>query len=347
MRQVIVYATLLVALLLAAWVRWTAEPTPDAAGKVVLLAGDADQLDTIVWKGEDAEATVTRKTDDHGTYLWVEHSKWDERKLEGPPEVEADEDGSLGEAAVELPLATEKLERRTVFKASEKGDELLADFSPLYALRKLDSVDEDKLVEIGLDAPEETLVVTRKGKETTLLIGGEAYGTKDRYVREEASGAIYLVDDQVLKTLQYAKTRLPDRSLWSLGRADIATAVVLRGDAQLELTQKNADDDKKATWVRVGSDVEDEQLTTWVDKALKLKGTSYVDMDDEDAPTDLQARFSLKLVPSGKGLPETLEVLQDGDDGDFYGRSEHTRGLLKLLRAPTRAVVDDVDALVE
>ena len=56
----------------------------------------------------------------------------------------------------------------------------------------------------------------------------------------------------------------------------------------------------------------------------------------------------MRLTPSSpKAKAETLEVLQDGTDGDYYGRSEHTRGLLRLLRAPTRGVVEDVAGLVE
>lgn len=353
MRQVIIYATLLVALLLGAWFRWTAAPVPDANGKVVLLAGDADQIDSIIWKGEDAQATLTRKTDDHGSYLWVSTTKWEKRKLPTKPPVTDPSADAPDQPVSPAEPATERIERKSVFKASEKGDKLLADLSPLYALRKLDQLDDAKLAEIGLDAPKESLVLTRRGKTTTLSIGGESYGTKDRYVRDEGTKTVYLVDDQLLKTLKYAKTRLPDRSLWSLERPDIARVQVSTGTGTEAMTvqavQQNPDDAKKAAWVRADAaeGEVDEQLTTWMDKALKLRGTSYVDPEADDGPKDLQPRFSMKLESAGKALPETVEVLQDGDGGDFYGRSEHTRGLLKLLRSPTRAVVDDVSTLAQ
>ena len=340
MRPVIVYATLLVLSLIAAWMRWTAEPSGEGEDKVVLLAGEVEQLESIAWKGKDAEALLTRKTDDHGAYLWVSTTKWEERKA--PPSPPGEEP-----ALQPLPVVTERIERQDVFKASEKGDELLASFSPLHAIRRLEAVDATKLTEIGLDAPEETLVVTRKGKATTLVIGGEAYGTKDRYVRNEETKEVFLIDDQLLKSLEFAKTRLPDRDLWSLERPAIASARISDGSRTLEVAQKNPDDEAKATWARAGSEAADEQLATWMDRALKLKGTSYVDPQAEDGPKDLQPRFSLTLVPAGKGLPETLEVLQDGAEGDYYGRSEHTRGLLKLLRAPTRETVEDVPALLQ
>ncbi|MCK6505593.1 DUF4340 domain-containing protein [Myxococcota bacterium] len=340
MRQVIIYGVLLALALGGAWARWTMEPEGEGGDKVVLLAGEVEQIDSIEWKGEDGQALLTRKTDDHGAYLWVQTVKVEERKSPPTPP---------GEEPPLEPLAelTEKVEKKDVFKAGEKGDELLASFSPLLAIRRLDAVDPAKLAEIGLDAPKESLVVTRKGQAVTLVIGGEAYGTKDRYVRNEATGEIFLLDDQLLKSLEFAKTRLPDRDLWSLERPALASATLSDGSKSVEAVQKNPDDEAKVTWARAGSEAPDEQLATWMDKALKLKGTSYVDPEATDGPKDLQLRFRLTLTPTGKGKPETLEVLQDGAEGDYYGRSEHTRGLIKLLRAPTRDLVEDLPALVQ
>lgn len=360
MRPVIVYAALLVAMLVAAYLQWTAAPGADAEDQVVLVAGEPEDVVSIAWKGEDAEVLLTRKEDAHGGYLWVEHTKWEEQKLEGPelplaedPADPAAEDAADPTAAdataadVTAALPTERVARRTVFKASGKGDELVGKLAPLLAIRKLDGVAADKLAEIGLDAPTETLVLTRKGGTTTLQIGGEAYGTKDRYVRDVDSGAVYLLDDQLLKDLEYARTRLPDRSLWSFETPAIATVTIQHGERSRTVQQKNPDDPQAATWTAVGAEAEDAQVKTWMDKALKLKGTSTVDPAAEDAPKDLQERFRLTLTPASKdGRPETVVVLQDGAEGDWYAQSEHTRGLLKLLRAPTRAVADDVAALV-
>lgn len=344
MRQVIIYGVLLALALGGAWARWTMEPTGEGEDKVVLLAGEVEQLESIEWKGEDAQAVLTRKTDEHGAYVWVQTVKVEERKT--PPAAPGEE--PLVEPVAELAEAalTERVEKKDVFKAGDKGDELLASFSPLHAIRRLDNVDPAKLTEIGLDAPKETLVVTRRGQAVTLSIGGEAYGTKDRYVRNEVTGEIFLLDDQLLKNIEFAKTRLPDRDLWSLERPGIASATLAAGEKSVQAEQRNPDDEAKATWARAGVEAADEQLATWMDKALKLKGTSYVDPESEDGPKDLQLRFSLTLTPAGKDKPETLQVFQDGPEGDYYGRSEHTRGTLKLLRAPTRELIEDVAALL-
>ena len=356
MRQVIIYATLLVALLVAAWLRWTAEPGADADDVVVLLPGAAEDITAVTWKSKDDEVVFTRKSDAHGDYLWVEHTKWEEKPIAGPelpPDPAAPPQDpavpSQDPAAPEpvVPVATERVATRTLFKASAKGDELMASLGPLKAIRKLEATAE-KLTEIGLDAPTETLVIERKGQAVTLDIGGEAYGTKDRYVRNQGTGEIFLVDDQILKNISFARTRMQDRDLWSLARPAIASIRVASADGrQVEMEQKNADDEAAATWVRRGQETKDEAITTWLDKALKLKGTSTVDLTAADAPKDLQPRFTMTLTPSGKGKPETLEILQDGAEGDWYGRSEHTRATLKLLKAPTRAVNDDLAGLLQ
>ena len=110
------------------------------------------------------------------------------------------------------------------------------------------------------------------------------------------------------------------------------------------MDRKKKDDKAKATWVRA-SDPEnaDEELKTWMDKATKLKGTSYSDPDEP--PQDLQLMFRLTLT-NETGEKQTLEVSREGDDGDWWGTSEHTRGLIKMLRGPSSGLAEDVASLV-
>ena len=60
---------------------------------------------------------------------------------------------------------------------------------------------------------------------------------------------------------------------------------------------------------------------------------------DAPSPADLTSNFRLTLR-GADGKTETLEVLSAG--GDWYARSEHTRGLVKLLKGPTSALAEDV-----
>lgn len=356
-----VFGGLLAVLLGAAWVQWTAEPAVELDGKVVLLQGDAEDIERIVWKsdGKD-EAELERRSDDRGEYLWVTYTRWKPApKAPDPAEDAATEDGAPeggedaeepveepeeapGEDPAEDPADEPELVAETqVFKSGETGMDLLVDLSPMLALRKLEA-EGDKLETIGLVEPTESIEIVRKGRTVKLDVGGEVYGTRDRYVRNQATGEIFLVDDELLRPLKYARTRLPDRTLWAVERADIARITISGTAGSLEVEQENADDADKARWIPAGdAEADDEQLQTWLDKALKLKGSAYA--GPEDSAEGLEPRFSLTFT-DGAGQSTTLRVTED-PDGTFWGESEHTRGRVKLLRAQTSGLADDVDAL--
>ncbi len=361
MRSSAIYGGLLVALLAASWFDYTAEPEIELDGKVVLIAGEVEDLTKVTWSARNQdEAVVVRKKDALGTYYDVQYTRWTEVKTPEPPKPPAPEVED-GEQNPDAPTAEDPAEDKpedkpevepeyettvTNFKAGDKGDELFESLAPLLALRKLDDMTDEKYETTGLDDPKDTLTLERKGKTIKLEVGGEVYGTRDRYVRNPETNEVYLVDDEVLRPLRYARTRLPDRSLWSTETKRIASITIGAADGSIEVLQKNASDPEKATWVRAdAADEADEQLETWVSKALKMKSTAYA--TDDDDTDGLELLFSLTFTDD-KGQTQTLEVLQDptNDKADYWGRSEHTRGLVKLLRGHTRQLVDDIEEII-
>ena len=73
------FAVLLSVALVASSMEWTAEEPVDLEGKVVVLDGEADAVQTVRWIGEDTEATVSRKSDEKGEYFWVDYTRWTKR----------------------------------------------------------------------------------------------------------------------------------------------------------------------------------------------------------------------------------------------------------------------------
>jgi hypothetical protein len=340
---------------------YTAEPELELDGKVVLVAGEADDITRVTWSSKNNdEAIVERKSDSTGTYYDVQYTRWTEVQAPEalkppPPDSPAPTDGDpeaappSGETpeAPEAPEAEPEYETSVShFKAGTKGDELFASLAPMLALRKLEDMTPEKLETTGLNDPQDALIIERKGKSIRLEVGGEVYGTRDRYVREPDSGEVYLVDDELLRPLRYARTRLPDRTLWSVETKRIASVSIGSPEGSLEVLQKNAEDPEKASWVSSTSpDEVDEQLQTWMGKALRMKSTAYA--SDEDDTEGIELVFSLTFADD-KGQTETLEVLQKpGEErAPYWGRSEHTRGLVKLLRGQTSQLADDVGAVV-
>jgi hypothetical protein len=370
MRSAAIYGGLLVVLSGAAWVKWTAAPAVELDGKVVMVDGSPDELTRVVWLEKDKDqAVIVRKTDGLGVYYEVEQTRWTAPKPEKKPPAPAEDgaaapdgatpDGATPDGAApadganpgdgDPPAEAPALEASVQhFKAGEKADELMASLAPILALRKLSELSPEQLETTGLDAAVESLELDRNGRVVRIQLGGEVYGTRDRYARIEGSPDVWLVDDELIKPLKYARTRLPDRELWSFEAKAIARATVSGGTGSVELLQKNAADPAQAAWVRAATpDAVDEQVKTWMEKALALKSVSYAEPTDD--LSELQPVFSIRFEDE-KGQSQTLEVLQkpwsgEGPKPDFWARSEHTRGTVKLLRGPTTALAEDVGAL--
>jgi len=352
-RGVIVYGALLAVTLGASYYRWTHEPDKALEGKVVVLQGEPDTLDKITWKGKDDEAVIEKKKDDKGDYFWVTYTKYEKQKPDAK-DAKA-QSGSGSGSGAELAAsgsgsgsgATSEEKGEPVvsnFKSGKAATDLFAGMSPLFAVRKLEDVTPDKLKTIELDNPVEHVILDRKGKTTDIELGGESYGTKDRYARIAGTSDIYLIDDEVIRSLKFARTRLPDRDLFPFETPKIDTAVIGDGTSSITLTQKNRDDKDKATWVPADApDDASAQYKTWMDKFLKAKGSSYV--NDADVPKDLDLRFQVTLTGEGSS-PETVEVYQAGDAGDWYAKSGYTRGYVKMLKSTTSGLAEDVGSLI-
>ena len=86
MRSSAIYGSVLLALLGASWMNYTAEPELELDGKVVLVAGEVDDLTKVTWSSRNKdEAIVERKEDALGTYYDVQYTRWTEVKTPEPP----------------------------------------------------------------------------------------------------------------------------------------------------------------------------------------------------------------------------------------------------------------------
>jgi hypothetical protein len=381
-RNVWIYTGVLVALLLAAWLRWTGALSSDDEAEteaVVILRAEVDDIERITFHNDTLDVTITMKEDALGRYPWVE---LEERKKKPKP-VEQDglptEDAAEGAEAPEAEDAAEGAEApeaedaaedaaddpavdaeedreqfeielvSSSFKGGDAVTKLLEKLAPLEAVRALGEVSPEKLADLELETPESWIEITRKGKVRKLEVGGEAYGTRDFYVQDIESGEYYLVDADVFRPLKYAKSRLPDRRLTDLEREDI-TGVVLQADAgRVEMIQQNAQDKDAAYWAnRADPETAVELYANWLDKALRLKGLNYVQPDD--APEGLQPAFELSLLPQD-GEPHSLQVFEHPDtetgESDWYARSEFTRGLMELHRVLASEAAQDVRDVID
>lgn len=384
MRQIAVLSVALVASLVGAYLTWTDEAEEVSDDVTFVYSASESDLQKLRWHSDTLDISVERKKDAQGSYLWVESTetkkpkakppahpgdveeqdkdkdkdaeKDKDSKAEGPDsEHEPDPPELTPEPAPTDAPATPEPEappevKTTKFMANAQADEMWKSFAPLAALRELGASSAD-MATFGLDPaaadapPATTIEVVRGSGPITLTVGGETYGSKDRYVKYQ--DRVYLVDDATLRPLEFASSRLLERSLFPFQESDIeGVSVELPGGAPpRSWVQQNRDDRAKSYWATAEAlDKEDDTGGTWLGKVFKLKLRDYVEDGTVTTPLETVVAYTV----TGKGESWRIELLKttNGEGGtDWYARSTYNRSLVSLTESLVRNVVDDIGSL--
>ena len=358
MRQIVVLSVALVVSLVGAWFTWTDDEEVVSDDVVHVYTGTGADLRKVAWDSEDLKVSIERRTDDRGEYLWVESVETKRpKKLSdahpGAEEAEEPADPAAADPAAADPAVNPDGSpagpeappeiKTTRFMANKQGDELWTSFAPLRALRELDTTGADPST-FGFDDPTKkaTIEIGRGSGPLTLTVGGETYGKKDRYV--QYNGKTYLVEDATLRPLQFASSRLIERSLFPYQESDIEKVdVALPGGKTLSYVQQNRDDRAQAFWAAAGApDKEDEVGGTWLGKVFKLKLRDYVDEATIAAPLEPVLTYTV----AGKDGPWSIELLKTtAEPPEWFARSAYNRSLVSLTESLARNVVDDLETL--
>ncbi len=357
MKGVIALSVSLVAALTAAYLTWTddtEEPTDDS---VPIYSTSEDALKKVTYASETLKVTIEQRKDDKGTYLWVDSTETKlpkKKKDPNDPHAALDAEGEEAEdhahdgpeapepePAADGPEEPPKIEHAT-FLASKQGDDLWKALAPLDAMRELEAP-KDRAT-FGLDQPKGTLLVEHGAGTVELKLGGETYGSKDRYV--EANGRIYLVDDAALKPLEFAATRILERNLFPLEEHQIDAVSVTSGSGvTLSWTHTNKDDPAKAGWSRPDSpDTNDAAGATWIDKMLRLKLRDYV----EDPASIGRPTPVATYTVTGEGQTWKVEILRADDPAgaaQWYAKSDFNRATVSLTESLVKDLVTDLEDL--
>lgn len=319
MRSVLIYSTILALSLGGAWFRWTKLPDPTTGEEVIVLQGSADDIEKVVWESDEEKSVLSIQNDAHGSYIWVEHT--DNRPQTNTENPE--------------PIVKN-------FKAGEKADELLSKLSPLVGLRGFPTLSADQETSFGFNEPTATVTITRRGREQKLIIGGETYGTNDWYVRENDSQNVFLLDNLKLKSLKLARNQLVDRNLWSIDEGKMTDLTLSMGTNSTELIHSNWQDPQNARWqYATDSSLDNAQLTTWLNKFLKIKGNRFADADFDSST--LTPKFQVRLRDAAN-TEETVQFFTDANS-DWWATSEYTRGYLKVIRQSIDPLFTDIETI--
>lgn len=334
-RGLLIHAGLFVLASAGAAHLWMRDEKPKALvqTEATVWTGRTADVERIVFEGKNKKVSLEAKKDDVGAYYVGAL----ERSAPTPPPA-----GSAGAPPPEPPAAKGKTE----FVAVGAAQKIVDAVAPLKALRALGRIPEDRASEFGLAEPEGTLIVTLKGTERKLVIGGTTPGGGDRYVRDPGSGETYVIEGDAVRDLDTAETRLVERDLHEWKEAEVTIADVKGGDKTRQIVRGGPEG--KRFWADPGAaDQKDETVANWMGKIDRLRPSDYV----MSTPTNKQdiVRIEYSAGTRKLGFVEVAKVPAADPAGkpDYLVRTERTRLYAKVPAATAEQIEQDLGSVLK
>jgi hypothetical protein len=325
----LVHGAILGLAVVAAVVVWTRDKKPltPTQGDVSVWAGRASAVEQITYESKTRKVDVTAKSDALGRYFVGTLEKLTAHAT----------------SAVDAGPTTRTEEKTTVGFVSVGPGEKLADaLGPLKGLRALGAIGNDRAADFGLADPEATVTIKLAGTAHRLLVGAPTPGGSDRYVREAASGNVYVLRGEPFRTLESADSLLLERELHQWKEAEVTGARLSAGGKTRALVRGGPEG--KRFWADAASpDNNDETLGNWMSKLDRLRPTSFVLGEPEGAAPVLTVEYSAQK-PLG-----VLEIAKTrgGEKPEYLVRTEHTRLYGKLAGPAVEQVEQDLGTIVK
>lgn len=313
---------------------WTRDEKPKALGQseATVWSGRAADVERIVFDGKTKKVSLEAKKDDVGAYYVGAF----ERTAAPPPA------GSAGAPPPEPPPSKGKTE----FVAVGAAQKIVDAMAPLKALRALGRIPEDRATEFGLAEPEGTLIVTLKGSEKKLVIGGTTPGGGDRYVKDPGSGETYVIDGDAVRDLDTAESRLVERDLHEWKEPEVTAAEIKAGDKTRQIVRGGPEG--KRFWADPGAaDQKDETVANWMSKLDRLRPTDYVMTPPSDKKDILRIEYSAGARKLGFVELARLGTTDAQGKPDYAVRSERTRLFAKVPASMAEQIEQDLSSIVK
>ncbi|HEY5282980.1 MAG TPA: DUF4340 domain-containing protein, partial [Polyangia bacterium] len=200
-RQLAVQGGLALATLALAYFTW--QRNPELASDEVFVV-DIAKGDLKSARFDDSEKStwveLGRSSDGSGSFIMVHL---------GPQEPAA---SAKTKAAETKAAETSKTPDRLV-RGNEAAEKLFASFAPLRASRSLGILPADKLKELGIASTQKRITLVLHNGKRSFAIAPAPAGASDPYLRDEASGQVYVVSRSLLSDFQTATSLLVERHI--------------------------------------------------------------------------------------------------------------------------------------
>jgi hypothetical protein len=365
-RQVLVQAGLAVAALVTAYFTWQRGPelAPDEAFALDIAKND---LSSARFDDEEKHTWVElgRSSDENGSFITVRLGPQDKpgSKPKAPDKHKApDKTGAKtpaetgaktpGETDAKTPDEAEAKTPVRLVRGSAAAEKLFASFTPLRANRSLGVLAPQKLKELGLDAPKQRITLTlRSGKRVFAIVPAPPGGTLP-YLRDEASGQVYVVARSFLSDFQTASSLLVERKAHGFRIEDADRIAITRGNVKREYVVVRSDHGVQMAPANA-PDKPDAGFKTWHDKVFSLWPVEV--LGQGEVPAEGTPEVALRLNYSMRGsrlgwleigkVPAVASSAEAGKDV-LFARDERSLGWVKLGTS-AQNVLTDAQSLIK
>jgi hypothetical protein len=331
-RQVALQGTLALAALVGAYFTWQ-RGVELAPGEVLVVDIGKNDLTGVRFEDQEKSTWVElgRMSDAGGPFTSV-HLSAQEKPAPGKEQ------------------ASTKTPERLV-RGSDGAEKLFASFAPLRASRGLGVLDAAKLKDLGLDAAKKHIALTLRTGKRSFAIAPAPPGGSDPYLRDEASGQVYVVARSFLSDFQNAASMLVERHLHGFKVEEADRVVIQRGGKKKDFVISRGEDGVRLTPAATPNKP-DSSAKTWHDRAFALWPADVLGKDE--APAEGTPELDLRLEYSVRGrrlgfveLARVAPVAtaSEGSKDTLFARSEHSLGWFKLA-ADAQSLLVDADGLL-
>ena len=311
---------------------WTRdkEPKAMAAGDITVWSGHADAVERVTYESKTHRVALDAKSDKVGRYFVGSTVR------EAPAQMAAGDGGAPPPAA---PPTT------TTLVSVGGADKLATALAPLKALRSLGRIGDDRAAEFGLAEPDGTVMFRVAGTEHKLILGGTTPGGGDRYVKDPASGEVYVLKGEPLRSLESAESSLMERELHEWKDGDVTALQIVAGGKTRALVRGGAD--AKKFWADAAKlNENDESLGNWMSQLDRLRPTEFTATPPEGRETVVRLEYAAGSTP--KGFIEVVKT-KAAEPGKFeyFLQTERTRLFAKVSAALGEQLEQDLGSAVK
>jgi hypothetical protein len=214
-------------------------------------------------------------------------------------------------------------------RGNERADKLWDKFTPLYGVRSLGKLPNEKLKELGLFDTKRRLTLTVAGAPRVYEVGNPSLNIVGMYLRDQADGSVYLLAAAMLSELEPSSQQLVDRRMHVFKMNEYDAFTIETGGEKKEYVSSNADIPQTAKVAPKDEPTKPDELArNWSDKVFNRLIVTDV-LGKGELPLTGEPKIELRVdYTSGGKQKGFVEIGKSG--GAVFGRSENTAGWVGL-----------------